>query len=433
MSQNCSPVSLIRQFDLRSFCAAGGKARCFACGSALHLSCLFFVLLIACALTGCAPSSPGSAVSLSPAALGTAGAPALPEESSEEIVASLVTRKLEALSAKDMDAYLALIDERDQEYYTEQRNWFLIYHDAVTSDFSIDVKDVEQIDDSTIVASLKQHYRYGPEKEDRTIYYEEKFVKTPAGWKDADLNFEIQETPHFMVKYPQKVASQAAAVAEEAEQAYTSVMQALQLEPPGKVTIKLYDDKEILRHSSDIRVAYLFNGWNEDGESIKIYARRDSGTFAPLIAHELVHKITLAISDSQSSWFAEGLASYFGNQPFQGGNPLEQGKSSVEDLSRPVSWLEETSLIELTDEDMIRAYYGASSMLVEFIVETYGLDKLKAILQELSKYPRYNRGYDYGEMEQESNQRLHDAIKTVLGVDMDAFNQRWLEWIKSQG
>ena len=73
-----------------------------------------------------------------------------------------------------------------------------------------------------------------------------------------------------------------------------------------------------------------------------------------------------------------------------------------------------------------------SSMLVEFMVKTYGLDKLKAILQELSKYPRYNRGYDYGEMELENNKRLHQAIESVLGTDMVTFNQQWLEWIESQ-
>lgn len=58
--------------------------------------------------------------------------------------------------------------------------------------------------------------------------------------------------------------------------------------------------------------------------------------------------------------------------------------------------------------------------------------RVKALLTELAKYPRYDRGYDYGKMEQENQKRLHQAIKTVLGVNMDTFSRRWLKWISSQ-
>ena len=154
-------------------------------------------------------------------------------------------------------------------------------------------------------------------------------IRQDAGWLErcgfefrswGDLTFYCQVSA---IRWRQNASN----VCEEAEQAYASVVKGLELEPAGKVTIKLYEDKEILRQSTDIRVAYLFNGWSEDGESVKLYARRDKGTFAPLIAHELVHKITLGISDSLNSWLAEGLATYFGNQPLRGGNVLEQGFS----------------------------------------------------------------------------------------------------------
>jgi len=35
-------------------------------------------------------------------------------------------------------------------------------------------------------------------------------------------------------------------------------------------------------------------------------------------------------------------------------------------------------------------------------------------------------------MEQENQRRLHQAIKTVLGVNMDTFNRQWLKWISLQ-
>lgn len=354
------------------------------------------------------------------------------QDSAKEIVTGMVAAKLAAMKAKDLEQYMALIDESDKEYATEQRNWFLIYQDAVTSDFTIEVKRAEQVNDSTIIASIYQHYLYGSEKADRAVNYEARFVKTPNGWKDADLNFAIKETPHFIVKYPKEVEAKAIEVSEEAERAYASVVKELGLEPRDKTSIKLYASQEMLRQSTDIRIAYLFNGWAEDGESIKMYAYRDKDALARVIAHELTHKITLGISDSLCSWFAEGLAVYFGNQPFQGGNALQLERFTVEELAKPVTWLEKENLIQLTDEKTIGLYYAVSGMVVEFMVETYGVDKLKALLNELSKSPRYNRGYDYADMEQETQARLHKAIETVLGVTMDEFDQQWLEWLNSQ-
>lgn len=348
----------------------------------------------------------------------------------EEIVRDLIAAKLGAMEAKDIETYLALIDETNEEYYTEQRNWFLIYQDAETSDFSIEVLKAKKVDDITIVATLYQHYLYGPEKEDRAAKYEAKYIKTPDGWKDADLNFSLIETEHFLIKYPPKAEQKALEVSQAAENAYASVIKVLGLEAHSRTSVKLYADRELLRESSDIRVAFLFSGWGEAGESIKMYAYRE-GPAEPLIAHELVHKITLEITDSQTAWLAEGLAVYFGNRPFTGGNPVELGGTTVEELSQPISWLEERTLLLLTDEKTIALYYDMSAMVVEFIVETYGLEKLQAVLTELSKYPRFHRGYDYAN-EPELQGRLYQAFETILGINREEFNQGWLAWIRSQ-
>jgi hypothetical protein len=140
-----------------------------------------------------------------------------------EIVQDLVTEKLDAMEAKDIARYLVLIDETDEEFFTEQRNWFLYYLDAITSDLSIEVMSAAQIDYTTIVTTLNQRYHYGPQKEDRTVTYAEKYVLTPNGWKDADLDFRVHETPHFLIKYTQGVEARAVEVGEQAEIAHDSV------------------------------------------------------------------------------------------------------------------------------------------------------------------------------------------------------------------
>jgi hypothetical protein len=95
--------------------------------------------------TACAPPivdkvatatpAPPTVTPVPPTATPTPGA----VDSAAVIVKELVAAKLEAMKAKDIKRYLALINETDKEYYTEQRNWFLIYQDAVTSDFTIEV------------------------------------------------------------------------------------------------------------------------------------------------------------------------------------------------------------------------------------------------------------------------------------------------------
>lgn len=353
-----------------------------------------------------------------------------PEGFAEEVVYGLIATKLNAMETKDINRYLTLIDETDKEYYTEQYNWFMIYQDAVISDFSIKVLKAVQVDDATIVATLCQRYLYGSEKDERNVRYETRFVKTPAGWKDADLNFQVKETPHFIIKYPQKAETQAKEVSKAAEVAYETVVKDLRFESQSKFKIKLYVDRKMLRETADIRVPYLYNGWSEAGESVKMYAYRE-GSAELLIAHELVHNITLTVTDSQPAWFSEGLAAYFGNRPFAGGNPVQLESSTAEELSRPINWLDENALHEITDGDTRKLYNDMSAMVVEFIVETYEPDKLQAILVELSKYPRYESGYST-EWEPEMQDRLYKSIEIVLGLSKDEFNQKWLAWISSQ-
>jgi len=347
-----------------------------------------------------------------------------------EIAQGVVDGKVAAMQADDLDAYMALVDESDAEYTTEQRNWFLLYRDAGTSDFSIEVPDADFAGEGLIVANVQQHYLLGSERENRSIEYEQRFIETDTGWKDADLNFSIRETEHFVIKYPAEAEKKAVEVGEAAEEAYSSVLDTLGLEPRVKPTIKMYATKEMLRESTDIRIAYLFNGWGEAGESIKMYAYR-SGNLPNLIAHELVHKVTLEITSSQPAWFAEGLATYFGNWPFAGGNALQTRTSTIEALAQPISWLEGRDLTQIEDDTTRRTFYDMSGMIVQFMVETHGLEGLHKVLNAMAEFPEPGRGYDYS-MEPELQDRLYRSIESVTGLDEAAFNEAWLEWIAVQ-
>ena len=55
-----------------------------------------------------------------------------------------------------------------------------------------------------------------------------------------------------------------------------------------RLQIKLYPTRELLRESADLRMPWLFNGWNDKDESIRMWAYRNVEDLTGLIAHEAV-------------------------------------------------------------------------------------------------------------------------------------------------
>ena len=71
-------------------------------------------------------------------------------------------------------------------------------------------------------------------------------------------------------------------------------------------------------------------------------------------------------------------------------------------------------------------------MVVKYMYEEFGNDKIKLILEELAKYPQRTEGFEYERHEKLHREQLYTALKRVLGVNMDEFNSRWMEWISKQ-
>lgn len=350
----------------------------------------------------------------------------------KHIVQELVDRKLQAMKAKDIDTYLALLGNQEKEYLVEQRNWFLIYQKAPVSDFATTIEDVKIIDHETIQAKLRDTFDYGMNrKEQRDATYEKIFRRSVTGWKDCDLNFLDLGTDHFTIKYPKEAKRIASLVAADAETAFKSITEQLGLQPMDRTVIKLYVSREMVRHSSDISVEWLFSGWYEYGESIKFFAYPKVQEFSETVAHELTHKITNDITDSMALWLAEGVAEScelsFGGK----GNALKTKRCKASEISRSLNWLAESNLWLLPKADVSR-FYNMSGMVVEFLKDTYGQDKLMSLLKELAKNPKYDRGYDPKTMEAENQRRTAAAIQVVYGLSWEDLDKKWLSWISEQ-
>ncbi len=350
----------------------------------------------------------------------------------KHIVQELVDRKLRAMKAKDIDAYLAILGNQEKEYFVEQRNWFLIYQRAPVSDFATMIEEVKIIDQKTIQAKLRDTFSYGTDKkEQRDATYEKVFRKSETGWKDCDLNFLDLGTDHFVIKYPKDAKRIAPIVAADAEKAYESVTKQLGLDPTDKTLIKLYVSREMVRHSSDISVEWLFSGWYEYGESIKFFAYPRIQEFSETVAHGLTHKITIGITDSMALWLAEGIAESCELGSGGKGNALKTKRCKASEISRSLNWLAVIDLWSLPKAD-VSLFYNMSGMVVEFLKDTYGQDKVMSLLKELAKNPRYDRGYDPKTMEAENQRRTEAAIQVVYGISWEDLDKKWLSWISEQ-
>ncbi|MDP3176526.1 MAG: hypothetical protein Q8M76_01400, partial [Spirochaetaceae bacterium] len=238
------------------------------------------------------------------------------EPAAEAAVRSAVAERERAIIEKDKNLFMSLLAPGDEEYLLEQSRWFDYRLSADVNEFRLEVEGVEASAPGELRATLRQSYLIGPGRERRDVRYIQVYCFSEGGWKDADLAFDRIETAHFSVRSAippgetagerSSRASRSEKAARDAESAWAVVARAWGTEPVGRATVKLFVDRELLRQNSKITIGRLFNGWGEPGESIKLYLRPEaSRSYVSVIAHELMHKTTLAIARNQCSWFAE--------------------------------------------------------------------------------------------------------------------------------
>jgi hypothetical protein len=132
------------------------------------------------------------------------------------------------------------------------------------------------------------------------------------------------------------------------------------------------------------------------------------------ISHELTHQVVYQATQNPYNgpppWLDEGLAMFSeGDLQYQFSMALEEARSSnslisVQSLCSPFSAYSSQAVLS----------YAESYEIVKFLIDTYGREKMFALL---SIY-REGTGYD-------------EALKTVYGFDMQSLNARWQAALKT--
>ncbi|TFG83902.1 MAG: hypothetical protein E4H20_04495 [Spirochaetales bacterium] len=337
----------------------------------------------------------------------------------------------QAFAEGDKALYLSLLFPGDAEFRLEQSRWFDYRLAARIEELAVSIESMEKLSPEEYAVVLHQSYLIGEEREPREVRFTRLYRRSGESWLDADLAFGVYESEHFMMRYQDTAAlADVERVARDAEAAWRIVNSGYGAAPFEKTVVKLFVDRELLRQNSKITIGRLFNGWGEPGESIKLWLRPDPAySFRSLLAHELVHKVTLTESANLCSWFAEGLANQYGSFPAYGNSMLGSGVHSPADYELSIGWLENFDPEAVDNDEDWWLYGGMAGVVVEFMASRYGHDAPRRIVQALKAWPQEREGYVWSIHDAMLRGYLAAAIEQVLDLDMAQFDAAWLAWI----
>jgi len=389
----------------------------------------FSLAAIAAALVLSCAGSPNAPV---PAAAAPASVPAL-TAADEALLREAVARRAEAVASGDKELYLSLLARGDDEFLLEQSRWFDYRLSAEIADFDLAIEGIEARGEDDCAVRLCQSYLIGADRARRVVRFTERYRRMGGAWLDADVYFGVEESEHFRVMYQEGIeASRAVEMLERAESAYQAVRRSFGNAPARTTSIKVFVDRELLRQNSKITIDYLFSGWAEPGESIKLWLRPDRGyDYVSLIAHELVHRVTLDMAPEQCSWFAEGLANHYGNFAAAGADRLATGQHRPADYAKSIRWLGGIDPENVSSTEDWALYGGMAATVIRFLEERYGAGTPRELLEAMGGDGLEREGYVYALHDAAFQELLAEAIGKVLAVGMDELDREWLAWLKS--
>lgn len=334
-------------------------------------------------------------------------------------IEELIQRQLSAINENNMDKYLETLNASESEYIAERKSWFRDIQLNNIKDLKIVILSIESLEYEEAIVNVEQSYTFN--EESYVTIFPMRYIKLDDKWVDSDIAFSVFNSEHFVVKYPHGLAENATLAVNGAEEAYESIVKKIGIEPKDRTVIKLYNEKETLRQSVKLSFAWQFAGWYEYPESIKSMVYDTQQDYKEVIEHELTHKITIGLSNNNLPyWFAEGLAMYF--TKFYDYDINIMNKNMLNNMWS-ISELEKQNLETMTDNIEISRYYNSSGLIVNFIVQEFGKEKLKELINELGEY-QYLEGTG-AEIDKTSIQRFHEVTLDILGMSIEELDRMY--------
>jgi len=267
-----------------------------------------------------------------------------------------------------------------------------------------------------------------------------------ADYPRPDLTWQTIETPHFLIDFHSGEERSAREVASIAEQVYGPITKLYQHEPDQKVTFVIRDHDDYSNGA-----AYFYDNKVEIwAPALDFELRGTHPWLQDVVAHEFTHIIQIQTTMKLGrtvpaiyfqwlgyeaerrtdvlygypnvivsyplsafvvpSWFAEGVAQY--NYPRFRYDYWDSHRDMILRMymlaGNPLTW-EEMGVFGKTSLGN-ESSYNAGFSIVQYIADTYGIDKLDEISRALSSLPRVT---------------IDGAISAVLGKSGEELYQEW--------
>ena len=343
-------------------------------------------------------------------------------------IVDIIADRLTALETSDYDLYMSSIGRNNQFFFNEQERWFMNMIDPRIQDITLEVLSVETIDDSTGVVNIHQTHHTN-EKFD--FEYPLLFKYEDGKWMDYGYNFEIYKTDRFMVKYMEG-EERVEEFAQMLEDAFDNLESVYVERPWDNYEMKLFTDQEMLRQRTIPGNLWLFTGWSEPDESLKLYTghpKSDYDGYPGVVQHELVHHITINICNNNLPlWLLEGIAMYDGSAYYGFETNKMLSLITNENVANTIQYMETNDLTKDLTKEEIYNFYNTGYMYVRFIDQVYGRDKLMDIFYEAGKKPFHDSTLNET-FESDNQQTASEVIMTVLGMTKEELSTEYLAWL----
>jgi len=375
-------------------------------------------------LSGCGAPANTAPVNAAPAKAETAVAA---EPTLKQQIEDVMQVKMRALEAQDYDLYLSTVTQNDTYYYNEQARWYAEMIQPVIRDVTLEVLFVKPFDETSLEATI--HQTHTGNGEDFDFTYPLLFKLDDGEWKDYGYNFESVERPGYTLKY-MPGETRAEAFIDMIDTAYQNLDTVFTQKADEQFVIKLYWDREMLRQRTIPSVEWLFTGWGEPNESLKLYTGHpEIKGYQGTIQHELVHHITIKICDNNlSDWLLEGTAVYYGNAYYDFSLTSSLANLQKDNLRQTIDELNATDLYHPESQQEVWDWYNTGFGYVAYLVDTYGHETFMELYNAAGKKP-FNDSVTNETFKEDNIETTREALEAVLGITPEQLSQDYIAWL----
>ncbi len=348
----------------------------------------------------------------------------------DEAIVEIMEHRLKAIETEDYDLYMSAITKNNPYLFNEQERWFMHMIDDQIRSVSFEILSTEVVDERTAIANIRQKHIT---RESFDLTYPLLFKVEQGKWKDYGYHFEVLETDRFKVKY-MTGETRVDEFRQMLDDAYDHLAVIYQEKPHEDYEMKLFHDREMLRQRTIPANAWLFTGWSEPDESLKVFTGHPPqySAYPGVVQHELVHHITIRLCNNNLAvWLLEGIAMHDGTAYYDFNDSRLLTRMTKEGVSVTIADLEAMDLESTVSSEQISNFYNASYMIVKYMNDTYGHDVLMEIFYEAGKKPFHDSTLNEA-FEINNQKTTGEVIQSVLGLTKAELSEDYLAWLDNQ-